>query len=198
LAYLLDHLARADIPEVVLLTGYQARQVQRTFGNCYGGMRLVYSMETAPLGTAGALRLALPKLTAPVVLLMNGDSFCEVDLVAFWHFHQRLAADLSLVLTKVADTSRFGRVRTTAAGRVQSFDEKTPAAATGWINAGVYFLRRRLIEEIPSGYPVSLERDMMPTWINARRRVFGFPCPGRFLDIGTPQAYAEAATFFLS
>jgi NDP-sugar pyrophosphorylase family protein len=197
--YLLDQLARAGVREVVLLTGYRAEQVQHTLGESYAGMSLVYSPELSLLGTAGAVRRAIPILSSRAVLLMNGDSFCDVDLVAFKAFHRRHIADLSLVLTQTADTSRYGKVRFTNSGRVLRFDEKKQEGGPGWINAGVYLIARDLIEEIPcrpDGQAVSLERDMMPAWISRGRRVFGFPCNGRFLDIGTPVSYAEAETFF--
>src|SRR5438105_3788922 len=83
LTFLLDQLADAFIEEVVLLTGFQAGQVRRTLGETYAGMRLLYSEEPAPLGTAGAVRWALDKLSLPTILLLNGDSYCDVHLSAF-------------------------------------------------------------------------------------------------------------------
>jgi NDP-sugar pyrophosphorylase family protein len=196
LAYLLDRLADAGLREVVLLTGYQADQVQRALGETYRGMQLIHSPEPEPLGTAGAVRWALPKLAAPLLLLLNGDSCCEVDLAAFRDFHDRTAAHVSLVLTEVADTSRYGQVRVTSAGRVVRFGEKEQAGGRGWINAGVYLIPRPLIEAVPGGRPASLERDLFPQWLGRGVRVHGFRCTGRFIDIGTPSSYAEAAAFF--
>jgi D-glycero-alpha-D-manno-heptose 1-phosphate guanylyltransferase len=195
LTYLLDQLAEASIKEVVLLTGFGAAQVRRTLGETYGGMRLVYSEEPFPLGTGGAIRWALEKLSMPTVLLLNGDSYCDVDLAAFRDFHERHAADASLVLAKVAGASRFGRVGIDGTGRVICFAEKTARTGSDWINAGIYLLRRSLIENIPLGQPRSLERDLMPPWIEGCR-CYGFRCAGRFLDIGTPEAYASAEQFF--
>jgi D-glycero-alpha-D-manno-heptose 1-phosphate guanylyltransferase len=195
LTFLLRQLAAASLEEVVLLTGFQAEQVRRTLGENHAGMRVLYSEEPSPLGTAGAVRWALPKLSAPTVLLLNGDSYCEVDLSVFQEFHRDSAAPLSLVLARSPGASRFGKVRIDGQGRVKQFDEKTPVHSTDWINAGIYLLERSLIEEIPLGRPLSLERDLFPAWVR-RFRVRGFCCTGRFLDIGTPQAYAEAEQFF--
>jgi NDP-sugar pyrophosphorylase family protein len=191
LTYLLDQLATLSVPEVVLLTGHGAEQVQAVLGETYEGLRLVHSVEPAPLGTGGALHHALPHLAAPTVLLLNGDSYCDVDLGAFWQFHREQVADASLALIEVADASRFGQVRTGNDNRVRRFEEKGQAPGAGWINAGIYLLDRRLIAEIPPRYPVSLERDLLPDWVR-RRRVCGFRCDGRFVDIGTPQSYAVA------
>ncbi len=195
LTYLLDQLGDFAIDEVVLLTGFGADQVRGTLGESYAGMHLVYSKEPFPLGTAGALRWALPKLSAPTVLLLNGDSYCDIDLAEFRTFHDQRAADVSLILARVPGASRFGRVWTEMDGRVTRFEEKMEAPGTKWINAGIYLLARALVQETPVARPLSLERDLFPAWVQ-RLRFFGSRCDGRFLDIGTPEAYAEAERFF--
>jgi D-glycero-alpha-D-manno-heptose 1-phosphate guanylyltransferase len=195
LTYLLDKLAAASVREVVLLTGYRADQVRAVLGDQCAGVRLLYSPEAKPLGTAGAVRHALPLLSSDRVLLLNGDSSCDVSLASFHRSHQRRGADCSMVLVWAKDTSRFGRVQVTADGRIYSFEEKKDGANPGWINAGVYLIERHLIEDVPVGRPVSLERDLFPRWI-ARRQCFGHGSRGRFLDVGTPEAYAGAEAFF--
>src|SRR5262249_34980653 len=110
--YLLDQLAAASVGEVVLLTGYRADQVHDAIRTTYAGMGLLYSEEPPPPAPAGALRWARPCFSGRPVLLLNGDSFCDVALPAFCDFHRRHPADASLVLAQVRDASRFGRVRT--------------------------------------------------------------------------------------
>jgi NDP-sugar pyrophosphorylase family protein len=195
LTYLLDRLDAAGVREVVLLTGHRAGQVRAALGDRYAGLRLRYSEEPAPLGTAGAVRLALPLLRGPAVLLLNGDSYCRVHLAAFHAAHRRRAADVSLVLAQSPDAARFGRVETGRDGRVRCFREKAAAAGAAWINAGVYLIDRGLLEALPAGEPRSLERDLFPEWVGSTR-FFGFRCRGRFLDIGTPESYAAAERFF--
>src|SRR5579859_5426248 len=87
LAFLLDRLVEAGIPETVLLVGYRGNLVQQEFGDSHRGMRLSYSFETELLGTGGAVRLALPMLQSKTIFLMNGDSYCDLDLRAFLEFH---------------------------------------------------------------------------------------------------------------
>jgi NDP-sugar pyrophosphorylase family protein len=195
LTHLLDQLAAASVREVVLLTGHAAEQVRDTLGESHAGLRLVYSAEPAPLGTGGALRNALPHLSAQTVLLLNGDSYCDVDLAALVQFHRAESAEASLVLVRVPDASRFGQVRMGRTGRVLRFEEKGETQVSGWINAGVYLIDRALVAEVPPGRAMSLERDLLPGWV-AERRVRGYRCDGRFLDIGTPESYAEAEEFF--
>ena len=190
LGHLLDRLVAAGIQHTVLLTGYRAEQVHEAVGLDYQGMKLVHSPETAPLGTGGALRNALDKLDSTVVLLLNGDSWCDVDLGEFYDFHQRTGAAVSMVLARVPDTARFGKVEIGPDGRVKSFAEKQNAAA-GWIHAGICLIQRALIQEIPPG-PVSLEGVLLPRWLDKGKKVYGFRHAGTFLDIGTPESYAQA------
>lgn len=193
--YLLDQLASAGLREVLLLTGYRGEQVYAALGRRYRGVRLRYSQEESPLGTGGALRAGLDYLESPTVLLLNGDSFCDLELRPFLTFHAGRAPEASLALARVADTSRYGRVRLGADDRVVGFEEKSPDGGPGWINAGVYLLSRRLIEGIPEGdAPVSLERDVLPSRV-AGGNVHGYRQGGPLLDIGTPESYALAEAF---
>jgi D-glycero-alpha-D-manno-heptose 1-phosphate guanylyltransferase len=194
LAHLLDSLTAAGAQRVLLLVGHKGEQIRRALGNRYAGASLDYSTEPEPLGTGGALRHALGRVSCPTVLLLNGDSFCEFDPVGFVRFHRRRGADASLVLTKVDDAGRFGRVQTTFGGRVVAFDEKG-AGGPGWINAGAYLLERDLLREVTAGRPVSLERELLPAWVESKE-VFAYRCSGAFLDVGTPESYAAAPAFF--
>jgi NDP-sugar pyrophosphorylase family protein len=191
---LLDQLTGTVLREVVLLAGYLAGQLRAALGDSHKGIRLSYSVEESPLGTAGALRHALPLLQAPTVLLLNGDSYCDVDLDAFSRFHCERASAASLVLTRVPDTSRFGRVCVAPDDRLLRFEEKG-AGGPGWINAGIYLFQRQRIATLPASSPLSLERDLLPHW-TAEGDVLGFCHTGHFLDIGTPESYARAEQFF--
>lgn len=194
LAFLLDQLTAAGIKRVVLCAGYKGEQVKATFGDSYRELSLLYSWESSPLGTAGALRLALPLFRSDCVLVMNGDSFCEVDLRAFYNWHCNRGAEATLLLANVPDTRRYGRVKLGANGLLLRFNEKEDERDTGWINAGIYLINYSLFLTIPANSNVSLEHDMFPGWIG--RGLFGYRSEGRFLDIGTPEAYAEAGQFF--
>jgi NDP-sugar pyrophosphorylase family protein len=194
LSYLLDQLQTAGAGQAVLCTGYLGEQIEAALGDCYCGLRLSYSQESAPLGTAGAVRAALARLGSDPVLVLNGDSFFEADLADLSGYHQRHGAQATLALARLADTRRFGRVVLAADGQVSAFEEKGARRGPGWINAGVYVLARQLLETIPAGGAVSLERECFPAWIG--RGLYGYPGRGRFLDIGTPESYAEAREFF--
>lgn len=194
LAYLLDQLASADARHVVLCTGHMGEQLRAAFGDSYDGLKLVYSEEPSPRGTAGALRLALPLVRSDPVLAMNGDSFLDLDLNAFWAWHCARNATATVALARVSDPARYGQVSVDAGGVVLSFREKRGESSPGWINAGMYLIARSLLRTIPANGAVSLESEMFPAWIG--RGLYGYQSDGRFLDIGTPHAYAQAEQFF--
>jgi len=195
LAYLLDQFLAAGVEKVVLCTGHQGEQLRAAFGDRYRTLALHYSHETGPLGTAGALRLAVPLLDGDPVLAANGDAYCDADLSEFVRAHQTHAADAaaSLLVTWVDDTARYGTVEFDDAGNVTAFREKTGGAVPGWINAGMYLLSQRLLMSVPPEQPVSIERDVFPAWVG--RGLRAHPVRAPFIDIGTPESYAQAETF---
>jgi D-glycero-alpha-D-manno-heptose 1-phosphate guanylyltransferase len=196
LEYLLDQLAREGVRSVVLCTGYMGDQIQNRFGTAYNKMALRYSREPHPLGTGGALRLALPMLQSDTVLVLNGDSYygAKLDEFSMWHAERRSHA--TILLAQTEDTRRYGRVQTGDAGRILQFLEKADTQGPGWINAGIYLLRRQMIESIETGRAVSIEREVFPGWIG--KGLHGFRSEGRLWDIGVPSAYAQANVEFVS
>ena len=194
LAYLLGQLARAGLTQVVLCTGYLGEQVQAALGETFQGLKLTYSKEPTPLGTGGALWLALPHFKSETVLVLNGDSYCEVDLRALWAWHAARGAQGTLVLAKKRHTARYGRVEAAPDDSIKNFVEKGGQGGPGWINAGIYLLSRLLLQTVPANRLVSLEQEMFPAWVG--RGLFGYKTGGRFLDIGTPRAYGRAPGFF--
>jgi len=194
LSYLLDQLAAAGLQEVVLCTGYMAEQVQKAFGNKYKSLRLLYSQEDIQLGTAGALRHASSFFKSESVLVMNGDSFVDANLRDFWIWHSALGADATVMVVKVQDSGRYGQVQMDAEGHLIGFTEKGEDHGPGWINAGIYLLRHAFLDRITVEGVVSLERDVLPACIG--HGLYAYRNYGSFLDIGTPEAYASAESFF--
>ena len=194
LSYLLEQLARWRIEEVVLCIGYLGGQIESQFGRFYSGLRLIYSPEPMPLGTAGAVRSAVPFIGTETVLVLNGDSYCEANFDAFWQWHCLKGSAATMLLVNSPNTERFGRVRIAADGRITRFDEKKNGAEPGLINAGIYLTNINLLRSLPETNPLSLEREVFPSWIG--QNFYGFQTDSSFLDIGTPESYALAEDFF--
>lgn len=196
LSFLLDQLAAAGVRHVIFSTGHMAEQIHAAFGESYRGMVVGHSREPSPLGTGGGLRLASRSIKSRSLLVLNGDSYCQVDLRGLLRDHVYHGLAPTMVLNWQTDPSRFGRVDVGLGGAVLAFREKAADQPPGWINAGVYAIPRELVDAIPDDRAVSLEREIFPMWIATGLR--GFQCEGRFLDIGTPESYAQASEFFAS
>ncbi|HBA40533.1 MAG TPA: galactokinase [Deltaproteobacteria bacterium] len=194
LAYLLSQLSISGLRTVVLCTGYLGGQIQDRFGDSYRNLGIVYSREGSLLGTAGALRLALPLFKSSSVLVMNGDSFCDIDLHVFWDWHCGRRAAATLALVRMVDSMRYGQVRMESDGALLSFEEKSGRGEPGWVNAGIYLLTLKFIQAIPENRAISLEKEVFPAWIG--RGLYGYQTEGRFLDIGIPETYGAAKGFF--
>lgn len=192
LDYLVGWLRREGIEEVILCVGYRRSQIKRRYGNGRNwGVGLSYSVERSPLGTAGALLNARKSLPTEPFFVFNGDSFLNVDLTAMLAFHNRRQAIATIALVQLPDTRRYGTVRTDRQGRITSFHEKsTSGPVTGWINGGVYLMRRGLFDHVSKSVPQSLETGVFPRLTDGR--IFGFRTKGYFIDIGVPADYRRA------
>jgi mannose-1-phosphate guanylyltransferase len=197
--FLAHQLARArsfGVERIVFATSYRAEMFAACFGSKSYGVELEYVTERDPLGTGGAIRNAAAALrSAPdePVLILNGDILSGHDVGAQVELHRRTDAAVTLHLTEVEDPTRFGCVPIDADGRVTAFLEKTPPPVTNLINAGCYVFRRSVIDSIPEGEVVSVERETFPTLISSGQTVMGYPEAAYWLDVGTPEAFVQGS-----
>jgi mannose-1-phosphate guanylyltransferase len=192
LTFMLDWLRRHGVDDVLLSCGYRSHDVERVLGGEHRGMRLRYVVEDEPLGTAGPLRLAADEgVLEDRILVLNGDCLTDIDLTAQLAQHEERDAKATLALVAVEDTSSYGVVPTTDDGQVEAFLEKRPGPApTNRINAGAYVLEREVVERVPAGRAVSIEREVFPELVGDG--LYGFLSEGYWIDIGTPERYLEA------
>ncbi len=189
--------AAASITHVVLATSYRAEMFRECLGDGAAfGLSIEYVSEDIPLGTAGGIRNAASRLRGgpddPVVVL-NGDVLSGHDIGPQLHLHRMADAAATLHLVEVPDPARFGCVPTDPAGRVTAFLEKTPNPVTNRINAGCYVFTRRVIDAIPAGRPVSVERETFPGLIDAGQTVMGYAESAYWLDVGTPETFVRGS-----
>jgi len=187
----------AGVEELVLATSYLAQVFEPYFGDgTRFGMKIRYATEREALGTGGGIRNAVSLLDLDdedAVVIFNGDVLSDHDLSGQIAKHREVDADVTLYLTKVSDARPFGVVPTDASGWVTDFLEKMDRPITDQINAGCYVFKRRVIDEIPSGQVVSIERETFPTLLKSGRRIRGFVDNGYWRDIGTPGALIAAS-----
>ena len=200
IAYMLDWLSRHGIDDVIMSCGFLATSVRNVLGDGSAyGLRLRFVEEPEPLGTAGALKLAEP-LLAERFLMLNGDILTDIDLSEQIAQHERSGARATLALVAVPDPTNYGLVRLAADRSVAEFVEKPSsdkvvegAAQPGednLISAGAYVLEREILDLVPAGRNVSIEREIWPLLVG--NGLFGYPGEGYWLDIGTPARYLQA------
>jgi mannose-1-phosphate guanylyltransferase len=183
----------AGIDHVVLATSYKSEVFEAHFGDGSAlGLDLEYVTETEPLGTGGGIRNVASRLRGgpddPVVIF-NGDVLSGHDIAAQLALHRSSGAAVTLYLTEVDDPRAFGCVPTDDDGRVTAFLEKTPDPVTNRINAGCYIFNQSVIEAIPAGRVVSVERETFPGLLSSGAVVMGYVDTSYWLDLGTPAAY---------
>jgi len=201
--FLTHQLARArqaGVDHVVLSTSYRPEVFEEHFGDGAAlGLDLEYATEVEPLGTGGGIRNALDRLRGgpdDPVLVFNGDVLSGLDIPALLAAHAATGAGVTLYLTRVDDPRAFGLVPTDETGRVTAFLEKPQRPAevvTDQINAGCYVFTRSMIERIPAGRAVSVERETFPGLLADRVRITGVVDQAYWLDIGTPAAFVRGS-----
>lgn len=197
LAHQFARAASFGVTHVVLATSYRSEMFRAAFGDGAAlGLSIDYVYEEAPLGTGGGIRNAASLLHGgpddPVVVL-NGDVLSGHDLAAQVDLHRGRDAAVTLHLVEVDDPSRYGCVPTDAGGRVTAFLEKTPDPVTNTINAGCYIFRRSVIDKVPAGQVVSVERETFPGLIDSGAVVMGYAEDAYWLDVGTPEAFVKGS-----
>lgn len=198
LELLIESVREAGAKRIILALGHQADQVLSFIQDRqWRGLELVPSVEPAVLGTGGALGFALAKIHTDTVLALNGDSFAAADFAGFLKFHHARKAIISLLLVPMKAAGRYGLVETDDAGSVIRFVEKpSESGHSVYINGGIYLFAKEAIAKIGSGSEVSLEREVFPQYCGAGLYAMKQDVP--FIDIGTPESWRMADTFFAS
>jgi NDP-sugar pyrophosphorylase family protein len=202
LEYQIDVLKQYDLTDLILCVGYLSEQIVDYFGDgARWGIRIQYALEEYKLlGTGGAVKNA-GALIGGTFLMVNGDTFFDLDLTQLIRFHERrklkdanVLGTLSVV--EVTDPSAYGSVWMNSEHRIVSFAEKAYARYTGQaVNAGVYVLEPAVLKFIPSGERVSIEKDTFPLILNEGGNLLGYVTSGSFIDIGTPEGYSRFQTY---
>ncbi len=200
LARTMERLCAAEIRDVILAACYMPQAIVDYFGDGSRlGMKITYAIEESPLGTAGALKNVERYITGPFFVL-NGDILTSLDLRAMHEYHQAKGGIGVLHLIRVEDPSPFGCVVHDETGRITAFVEKPPKGTepTNEINAGTYLLEREILELIPAGRAVSIERETFPQAIAAGNALYAYTTADYWLDLGRPEQYLAAHRDVLS
>ena len=191
--WLMTRLNQQRVGRVILSVGYKSEAIQDYFGAAFGGMEISYAVEEEPLGTGGAMKYALEKASAPHVIVLNGDTYADVSFHDLTSRFDSSGTDLAVAVTYLSDVKRYGAiVIAKRSNTITGFDEKQGLTA-GYINAGIYCLRRDIFAKYPVPAKFSFERDFLPRKLGMLSAIT-VKGVRAFIDIGVPADYTLAQT----
>jgi D-glycero-alpha-D-manno-heptose 1-phosphate guanylyltransferase len=195
LEYLLNYINQAGFQRVIISTGYLSKSIENYFKDKYRSIEIEYVVEKEPLGTGGAIKLALKKVNTPYFIVLNGDTLFRINLQDFFQTHVENLSNMTVALRKVEDASRFGQVELDEYGIIKAFKEKTVHPQPGLINGGIYMIKTKFLkkQELPEKF--SFEKDWMEKYIVSEEFV-GRVFDDYFIDIGIPEDYKRAQKEF--
>ena len=196
LHYLVKMLSKSGVKHLIFALGYMGEQIEAYFksGEDYG-LSISYSYEDSPLGTGGAIRNALSRVSEENVLVLNADTYFRTDYESLLREQLKNKVAMTIASRKIEDISRYGAILKDESGRILRWNEKmssdqVEALRPGEINGGIYVMQKSLIEKIPEGKQ-SLENDCIPAWLKDGVYLQAISSDGYFMDIGIPEDYAQ-------
>lgn len=191
---LIDFIAGFGFRRFILCIGYFGDVIKQYYQNRKSSFEIVFSEEKKPLGTGGALKNAGSLIQSSSFLLVNGDSFCQVDLRKFLGFHIDKNALVSMVLSNMDAPLGYDTVTLGDSQRITKFNTKVKRKENHFVNAGIYLFQQEALSLIPPHKKFSLEKDFFPKILN--KKFYGFVIKEKFIDIGTPERYKQAKKLF--
>ena len=189
----LDYWIGQGVDRFVVSVGYKREVIMDHFGTKYRSIPLTYAIEDEPLGTGGGLLLAAQGLSEPF-LVLNGDTFFDIDLVELIKFHTEYSADWTFSLFRTKEVGRYMGVEVKSDGEIKSL--KSGSGKVGCLaNGGVYLINPSVLvqEAFAPNSKLSLEDDLLPALTARGCKLFGIEFSGTFIDIGIPEDYYRAA-----
>src|SRR3989338_1491339 len=181
-------LKEQGISDIILCVSYMADKIKSYFGDGRRmGVNITYSEEEVPLGTAGAIKKA-ERYVQGTFIVLNGDSYSQLDIGKFFDFHRSKKSLFSISLTQVKHASHYGLVHLQDDKIVAFLEKQTDG--NGLINSGVYIFEPEIFKYIPEDQNISMEKQIFPELV-ARGLLFGYEYRGYFIDIGQPETYEK-------
>lgn len=197
LEILINYFTGLGFRRFILGLGYKGELIQKHFSQKINKDReIIFSQESYPLGTGGALKNSRHLIKSRFFFVLNGDSFCKFDPRKLLRFHKQKKALVSVFLSKLNNASKdCGLVRLRRNCSISNFQEKGTNSHHAWVSAGMYIFDKDAFKFMPKKNKFSLEYDFFPLIYD--KKFFGFKESGQFFDIGTPLRYHKARKYFL-
>jgi D-glycero-alpha-D-manno-heptose 1-phosphate guanylyltransferase len=194
--FLINFLNKQGINNFIFSLGYKSDTIISHLDSNFKNLNILYSVEKEPLGTGGAIKLALTMAQVEDILVINGDTFFNNDIIKFYNFHKQSNSKFTLALTKVDNNNRFGTVIINDMKEVVGFSEKKENDSTfSLINAGQYIINKEEFFSYKIENKFSIELDFFQN-NKINKKIYGYEFISDFIDIGIPEDLTRAQTFF--
>jgi NDP-sugar pyrophosphorylase family protein len=191
---LIKHISSYGPKRFIICAGYMAEYIEKYYASAAMPWEIILSYEKTLLGTGGAVKNAGGFIKSSPFIVMNGDSFCNVNLHDFFRFHKEKGAIVSMVVVENETKGDTGSIILDDSGRIISFREKEGCGNRAFVNAGIYLMEKEILSLIPPDTKFSLEYDLFPNLIN--RNFYGHVADEGLYDIGTPEGYKKTDMLF--
>lgn len=192
--HILYRLPLKHVGHIIFAVGHKSDKIEAYYGHDYQDIPIRYSEEKEPLGTGGAIGKALHLMTQDTALILNGDTYFDVNYESFWQQHSMGQSPITIALKQMPFPDRYGTVLLES-DTIVRFQEKQSNLPTGLINGGSYWVNKSIIELLPSTEKYSFENEVLEPFVE-RHLVQGYVSEGLFIDIGIPTDYERAQTIF--
>ena len=192
---ILSFLNKRDcIRSVIIAVGYMGDKIIKEYSDCSEyNFNILFSEEKELLGTGGAIKKALQYAKTGDILVLNGDSYVDLNLEELIKAHRSNNVIMTIVVKEVENANKYGRIKLDTKHRLVSFEEKNPAPTKGYINAGIYIFKKELFDGVAENRIISLEKELLPTFLE--KGVYGHISYGKFIDVGVPETYKLAGRY---
>ena len=196
LVLLIDFLKKQGIRDFIFACGYKKEEIENYFGDGKKfGIKVDYAIEKEPLGTGGAIRNCLEFIKEEKVFVLNGDTLFEALLMPLIVNMNHFDTQASIIVRQIEDKSRYGTVKIENVddngGLIKSFEEKIENEDnSNYINGGIYLMKKSLIQTIEANKKISFEKELMPMWLEQKKKIGAVISNANFIDIGTKESYS--------
>ncbi len=194
IGHIRDLLLRHGFDHMIVTLHYMPDQIQNHLGDGVDqGITIEYSIEDAPLGTAGSVKHVARRLD-DTFLVISGDALTDIDLDAVVRFHKERQSKATIVLSRVKDPPEYGVVITDQDGRIQRFQEKPSwsEVVSDTVNTGIYVLEPSVLDLVPTDTPFDFSQDLFPKLLAGNEPMYGYVADGYWTDVGTLREYMQA------
>lgn len=196
LSHIFDYLESHKFNHIILSLGYKSEIIIDWLKTQNRNFEVSYVIESKALGTGGAIRLAFSKVRSDKAIVLNGDTFFNIDNDSLFDFHLKQNAEITLALKPMTDFDRYGSVEIDNNNRILKFKEKQHLLK-GLINGGVYLINKNIFDNLELSEVFSFEKEILEAK-TSELEIYGLPFENYFIDIGIPSDFEKANIDFLN